>query len=311
MALARDLSDLPTPAASRSDGFPPDATPRFVQVLAEAWMAADDGPKPRAHVDSRFRHSDAGKCARAIAFAALDLPDSNPMDVSGWWNTGLGTLIHEAWQAALRRRYPAADIEPKVRTDAGSGHIDAVITADGKRIAYELKTTGGFAFKLAVGERGAAQGPKHEHIVQAALNGLAVNADEVVIGYLSKEAISVAAAGRKGFSDFGRVFAEWTLPRDAYMPVALAEIARVQGILNLLDEGTLPARKIPDPELPAGHVVTDPRTGQWAVLDESGGMLDAGSWWACAYCRWQDTCATTSAGRAPLSEVAVHLGGAA
>lgn len=305
MPLARDLSDLPTAARTRSDGCPPDETPRFVQALVEAWAAVDDD-KPRAFPDSRFRHSDAGKCARAIAYAALDLPASNPMDLSGTWNTNLGTIVHEAWQEALAARYPDADIEPKVRTDAGSGHIDAVVDTDDKRIAVELKTIGGFAYKLAVGERGAAQGPKHEHIVQAALNALAVDADEAVIAYLSKEAISVDAAKRKGIGELGRFCAEWTFDRDAYMPVALAEIARVQGILNLLDEGQLPARKIPD--LPTGAVVTDPASGQWRVTDDDGRILDAGTFWMCGYCRFQDTCARTPEGRVAIDEVAVVLG---
>lgn len=305
MPLARNLSDLPTPAVTREDGFPPDAEPRFVQALVECWAELDDGEKPRAFEDTRFRHSDAGKCARYIAYAALDLPASDPMDLAGRWNVGLGTVIHEAWQQQLLRRYPDADIEPKVRTDAGSGHIDAVIDTDSKRIAVELKTIGGFAYRVAVGERGAPQGPKHEHIVQAALNALAVDADEAVVAYLSKEAISVNAAQRKGIGELARFCAEWTFPRDAYMPVALAEIARVTGILELLDEGTLPARRMADPALPKGHLIVDPSSGLWTVTDEQGRITDTDVWWACGYCKYQTLCTETPAGRAPIADVEV------
>lgn len=328
MALARNLADLPTPAKTSDGGRAPDSEPRFVQALVEGWREMDGGPKPRAVEGSRFRHSDAGKCARAIAYAALEVPDSNPMDLSGWWNTGLGTVIHEAWQHQLRRRYPDAEIEPKVKLGQGSGHIDAVVTLPeggpwvsmpetdagehsgflDKKVCIELKSIGGFAYKLAIGERGAPQGPKHEHIVQAALNALAVDADEAVIAYLSKEAVSVAIAQRKNLSELTRFCAEWTFPREEYLPIAEAELRRVDGILALLDQGELPARKFPGDELPAGHVITDPKSGQWQVLGDDGMILNAGSWWACGYCRWQDRCIGTAAGRQPIAEVEVTLG---
>lgn len=459
MSLAKDLSSLPRPAATKADGWAPDPEPRFVQVLAERWQQNNDeaGPKPRAFPDARFRHSDAGACARKVALAALDTPDSDPMDMTGVHNTSLGTVIHELWQEALADRYPDALIEPKVRSvdGAGAGHIDAVIylpggdhevtddptdrrTADGhpdgvlavdrsddrglrrdqdrrsadtsapgdvratgrtdrsgdgagpplpepgllstgtpgggdpegehasgrgtdsgersgddlharsrddageharvaerpsslpgvrppeasgvpaqKVISFELKTIGGFGFKMAVGERGAAQGPKWEHQVQSALNAKAVDADESVIGYLSKEAISVAAAKRKGFSELGRMVAEWTMTREQYLPMAEAEEARVAGILDLLDAGTLPARKIPSPELPSGAVIVDPKTGRWEVRAASVNdntefdLVDTGTFWACGYCRYQTLCIDMPSGRCSVDEVPVELRGAA
>lgn len=308
MALAKDLSDLPTPAATREDGRPPDSEPRFVHLLAEQW-AADNAERDATYKRrTRFHMSDAGKCARAVAFAALDVPSSNPMDLTGIHNTRIGSVLHEAWQAVVKALYPDAQIEPRftILDGDGSGYSDVVLDADGKRTTIEFKSVGGFAYKMAVGDRGAAQGPKHDHIVQGALNALAAGADELVIAYLSKEAISVNIASRKGFSELTRFCAEWTFTRDEYMPVALAEIARVQGILNLLDEGQLPARKIPD--LPTGAVITDPRSGQWRVVDADDRILDTGSFWMCGYCRFQDTCAKTPAGRTPIAEVAVVLG---
>lgn len=304
MAL-NDLSHLPRAEKPQAEGLAPDAEPRFVQLLVERWAETADNDKPRAFDDTRFRHSDAGKCARAVAYAALDLPSTNPMDLSGTWNTRLGTLIHEAWQEALAAKYPNADIEPKVRIGQGSGHIDATVHEDDKTTVVELKTIGGFAFKMAVGERGAAQGPKSEHIIQAALNGAAVDADEVVIAYLSKEAISVNVAQRKGFDEIGRFCAEWTFTREQYEPIANEEIKRVTGILDLLDEGTLPKRTIPGGELPPGHEITDPRTGQWRV-ERNGQVTDVGTWWACGYCRFQDLCVKTSPGRIPVSTVTVR-----
>lgn len=309
MPIARDLSDLPAPAKTREDGCPPDAEPRFVHLLAEHWAAENAERDANYKRRTRFHLSDAGKCARAIAYAALEVPSSNPMDLTGIHNTRIGTEIHNAWQAVVRAKYPEAQVEPRhvILDGDGSGYSDLVLTLD-KVIAFELKSIGGFGYKLAVGERGAAQGPKFEHLVQGALNAQAADADELVIGYLSKEAISVNVAQRKGFTELQRFCAEWTFTREQYEPIAEAELNRVARILAMLDEGTLPARKIPGGELPPGAVITDPSTGQWRVHDGAGGIVDAGTFWMCSYCRWQDSCAQTSTGRQAVSEVAVVLG---
>lgn len=325
MGLKADLSHLPRPAKINADGWAPDPEPRFVHLLAEQWQAEDEaaGPKARAFPDARFRHSDAGGCARAIALSALDVPPSDPMDLTGVWNTRLGTLIHEAWQEVLRQRFPGATVETRVRSadGEGAGHIDATVQVEVPRdddgptylhtVAFELKTIGGFGFKMAVGERGAPQGPKHEHQVQAALNGKAVDADEVVVGYLSKEAISVNAAAKKRISELGRFCAEWTMTREQFLPLADAEEKRVLRILELVDEGTLPARVIPSPELPTGHRIVDPSTGRWEVRNEDDQVADTGTFWACAYCRYQSMCSTMPAERCSVDEVPVELGGAA
>lgn len=311
MALARDLSHLPAPAKTRDEGCPPDPQPRFAHLLAEAWAEQDgeEGDRPRARKDARFRHSDAGGCSRAIAYAALGVPASNPMDLAGTFTVRLGTLVHDAWQRVLEDRYPGAEVEAKVGSGERAGHIDAVVTIPKvgtggafieKVVAIEGKTVGGFAYKLAVGERGAPQGPKHAHIVQAALNASEVNADEAVVVYWSKDSISVQAAARKRIGELARFCAEWTFPRERYEPIAENERRRVDSILALLDEGTLPGRRYPDPELPVRHVIVDPKSGRWEQRDDDQ-IVDTGTWWACGYCRWQDTCAQTPAGRAPVS----------
>lgn len=310
MALAADLSSLPTKQADTPTGWTPDAEPRFVHLLAEQWRADDDerGPKPRATADSRFRHSDAGKCARAIALTALDVEPSDPMDITGTWNTNLGTLVHDAWQAAILARYPDAEIETVISSvdGEGSGHIDAVIRTADKVIACELKTIGGFGFKSAVGaDRRPAEGPKFEHMAQASLNGAAVDADEVVIGYLAKECISVNIAKRKGLSELGRFCAEWTLPREQYEPIAADESERIAGILDLLDQGTLPARAFPKGILPAGARITNPANGAWEAYDAAGQLVDTGTWWACGYCSHQTTCTAQPTGRTPITDVAL------
>lgn len=324
VAIKRDLSDLP-PAG----GHTPDPTPRFVGVLVDEWAAERDGDKATA-LGTPFRHSDAGKCARAISYTAAGIPRSDPMDLPGVWNTSLGSLIHEHWQEALLRRWPDAEVEVTCATVGadGSGHIDAVIRTecpdcerctDGWRtIAVELKTIGGFGFKGAVGaaRKGTpAEGPKAAHLLQAAINGRAVDADEVVVAYLAKECISATVAQRFGITDdVGRFAAEWTLTREQYEPLADAEAERVAGVLALVADGRLAARK--SPEMPPGAEVTDPTTGAWAshltTDDGERVVADTGSTWECApYCGFHTLCAQTTAGRIPVAdaiEVAVSLG---
>lgn len=457
MALAADHSSLPVDRPPTVEGHAPDVEPRFIGVLAETWAedkAAGDSPwgsddKPTA-LGTRIRHSDAGKCARAIGYKAVGIPRSDPMDLTGVWNTTLGSVLHDMWQGALRRRYPDADVEVKVGHDSldASGHIDAVITipipyddekdadhrpthgeggpdrdvlaldrsddpervrgdrsgearrgdragasgdvraregsdpgrapdrpplsgedvrepgahgtgdprgehstrdgvvgdqrgqdplpegapvrqgehlrhADGiedvpgvrageepsrprttTTVAYELKTVGGYGFKAAVGKirkSTPAEGPKLEHVLQAGLNARALGADQAVVGYLAKECISVNVGA--GMEALDRFAAEWTFTRDEFDPLVDAEIARLQGILDLVDEGSLPARKFPAGLIPARAEIVDPIKGRWEEKDAAGGLVDTGTFWACGYCDYRTTCAATKRGRIPVADV--------
>ncbi len=312
MAIKNDLSNLPRPAATSVTGRAPDQHPRYLATVAERLREARDSSGELAHAveGTPFRHSDAAKCARALSYKFAGIAETEDVDPSGLWNFAVGTYGHEVFQGALLRYFgDKVQVETTCFTEAwpqGSGHADGDIDDDGTGVVYELKTVGGFAYKMAVGERGAPQGPKHDHIVQGALNASARGAQRLVIGYLSKEAISVQAAGRKKISELGRFMAEWTFEADEFEPIAAAERARVSGILALVADGQLAARKIPDPELPAGAEIVDPSTGRWEKHDADGAIVDTGSWWACGYCNYRTLCAETISGRIEL-EVAVDL----
>ncbi len=321
MTIARDLSELPRAAAPNpEDGWLPDAHPRFVGVLADAWADDHDEDKPTAK-GTRLRHSDAGKCSRYLGYVAAGVPKSDPMDLTGIWNVHLGTMLHDLWQAALVARFPDATVETTFGWDDldASCHVDALIRwsdpdpdpdsdrallGDWRTIVYELKTIGGYGFKAAVGKarRGTpAEGPKREHVAQAAMNGLAADADEIVIGYLAKETISNTVGA--GMTDLARFAAEWTLTRDEFEPIAVAEKARMAKVLELVDAGSLPARKFPAGSLPPNAEITDPRSGRWEVHAEDGTLRDFGTWWACSYCSHRSLCATTDAGRIAVATV--------
>lgn len=320
MALAKNLSELPKAAPQNGGpGMAPDAEPRFVQLLVEQWRQDDiDHPHVRGS-DARFWHSDAGKCARLISYKAAGIPASDPMDLSGINNVRIGQTLHDEWQqAAIKALGPNAEAEVRVFTldGDGTGRIDLLVrtqrpvaaedektpTSEEWVISLELKTIGGFGYKASIGKASKsrpAEGPKSEHLLQAALNGLASEAHEIVIAYLAKEAVSVNAAG--GISELTRFAAEWSFTREQFVPLAERELERVAGILNLVDEGTLAARKIPD--LPPSSEITDPKTGRWQQHGADGLVLDTGSYWGCAYCSHQTLCAQTDAGRVSVESV--------
>lgn len=322
MPIDKDLSGLP-----RYDGtsWAPDGRPRYGQLLIERWHTDPRAvePLPTAVEGARFRHSDAGACSRVLAYKALDIPRSNPVDASGDFIMRFGSLAHDAWQEVLQERFPGAEVEVKVGDADMAGHIDAVVTKptdldladlgvpDAEtpwKVAIEAKTVGGFAYKRAIGVPPASRvprGPSYSHVIQAALNAKAVDADEAVVLYWTREAISVQMAADRNLGDYGRVCAEWTLDRPTYEAVAATEITRVKAILDLLDQGVLPARKIPDPELPLRHVITVPANGEWVSMNEEGVPDDAGLTWHCAYCGWLDICTQTPAGRTPIADVPV------
>jgi hypothetical protein len=315
MPIDRDLSGLPRGEADQPTGRKPDPAPRFGHILAEAWMEREHQRESTRL--ARYRHSDAGACARMLAYAALDVPISDLMDQAGIFITTQGSIIHEAWQQALVAKYGgAATIEVAVHDGDRGGHIDAEVyqgmTPTGEDSPWvtviEGKSVGGFRFKKAVGCPPAgrvAEGPSYNHIIQGALGAKARNADEMVVIYWTREAISVEAAARNGFDELGRIIAEWTYDRATFTAIAEAEIARVERVLKIVDAGELPKRVIPDPELPQGHVIVRPLEGGWVQYDGQGIALRTGSTWHCNYCKYQTLCASHPAERVSLVDIPV------
>jgi hypothetical protein len=310
MSAFVDHSALPTaPGRKRTDGIPPDPDTALVAAHLDDLTATRDH-KPTA-MGTRLRYSDAGKCARALSYRALDIPETDPMDAAGVWVTSLGTILHEEWQAVAARRWPDAVFEAASR-DAEvdvSGSADAWlptgIDGDGIPTVFELKTVGGFSYKAKVGAAPGskpAEGPDASHVKQVALNGLGLGAKRVVIGYAATEAVSKPQAARNGLDPVHRTHAQWTYSEGEWEDEGHAELRRMAGILNLADDGVLAARKMTDPELPKGHEIVDPSTGRWEVRDGSGAITNTGSWWACGYCPWQSLCSRTPSGRVRVEE---------
>jgi hypothetical protein len=306
MPLARDNSDIPRTAG----GNPPDAEPRFGHLLAEAWAARsqETHQKSRADVEHYIRLGWAGKCARDIGYRLTDTPPSNPTDVDGYWRMGLGTMVHEQLQDVITELWPHAEVEKVVGAESdetfgfpASGRTDLFIIEftdeprPGKRISVEFKTVNGFGFKSMIGaNKGPAEGPKTGALFQAALNGRAHGADEVVIVYLAFECLSdrvldTLVAKNGGTADASRKFiAEWTYAMSDLDEMVDHELGRLKQIVRLVDAGELAPRFIPL-EMPPRSRIVNPATGAWEQAID-GNVLRGGTTWWCQYCNYRDIC---------------------
>lgn len=278
----------------------PDHAPRFVHLLAKA------APDLTERTGPGLRTSDAGKCARVIGYRAAGVARTNPVDPTGQWAIVIDGLVRDAWRAALQDTYPDAQINARVRVEGldATGWADAIIdtaTATGEpwRILITAHAAGGWAYKNRIGVNDTPpEGPSPPHLLETALLGAAVAADEIVVGYLSTEVVAAWLAEKHNLPETTRYVAEWSYPATTFIPWAEQERDRLAGIAALVDTGQLPARKIPG--LPPGAVIVDPRSGRWEQRDRSGRTWDTDTTWSCRYCGWQDVCVTAGAGREPI-----------
>jgi hypothetical protein len=313
----RDLSHLPGPDAP--DGWPPDPQPELAPILAAKWAETNDDSLRRLTMeDPRLTFSQAGKCAREMSYAvtfrdlrrsigAGELDDekhaemlaqireqwgpTNPMGESGFWTTGLGRMVHEPWQQMLMARFPDADVE--VQSSLEEHGLSCYGRADGVQedLCIEIKTINGYGFKMIIGARGVAQGPRSGHLAQVCLNAFALNCNRAKLIYLSLECLSPAELKRLARGEgeeWQRFCAEWTIDRVTIEAIANREITRMKAVLERVDKGELAPRSIPD--LPKGARITDPRSGAWQVSAEDGAVLDTGNTWQCGYCDFKDRC---------------------
>jgi hypothetical protein len=281
----------------------PVADPIFAGLLAEHFeeTAHEEGPREHAFPDTMIRHSLAGACARAIAYSAAREPETNPMDLAGFWRTGLGQRLHELFEELLVARWPTAEVEVKVRdhdSDLSGGHLDFEVDTrdtdlpDLGLLVGEVKTTGGFGYKKMVGgdpRNAMPDGPKASYIAQGAVNAALRGADTLAIVVFNVEAISVQAAKSLGMPELMRVAAEWRYPAEQFLPIADDELARWEWIANAVKAGRLAdvPRIVHDPEHSEPIEITDPATGA-CILAVSGGKRRP--YWGCAYCRFQARC---------------------
>ena len=263
----------------------------FVHRIAEAWAEGNEAPsQPEGTL---WRGSWAGMCARKVAYMTLDEERTDPPTTADYWRMGLGSVVHELLEPAIQRwldddKSVTVEEEMSVKLgEYGNGHIDMVLnTADGRKVVLELKTINGFGYKMSVEKD---QGPRHSHVLQGSMYAKAVDADLLVIGYLSMENISPNRAESFGIDDIGRFASEWHYPKSEYMPLATEETQRLEGIVlqaHKYHDAKVIARRFAhsDPDIPFPAEISDPRTGAWI----SGTSF--GKCWQCRYCDYQTRC---------------------
>tara|TARA_R110000765_G_scaffold415340_1_gene516402 strand:- start:1002 stop:1646 length:645 start_codon:yes stop_codon:yes gene_type:complete len=210
---------------------------------------------------------------------------------------GLGSVVHELLEPAIKKWLDKDDtvtVEEEISVslgEHGNGHIDLVLnTASGQKIVLELKTINGFGYKMAV-EKG--EGPRHSHVLQGAMYAKALDADMLVVGYLSMENIAPARAESFGIDDIGRFASEWHYPKAEYMPLAIAETDRLEGIAvaaHANGVSVIPRRFAhSDPDIPFPAEIDNPATGAWRF------GTSFGKCWQCRYCDYQTRCTTDKA----------------
>lgn len=270
----------------------PDSHPTFGLLLAD-WLAAQPHDKPTAG-GTRFRHSDAGKCARALSFTAAGFEPTNPASPSGLWVMNLGTYGHEVIQQAITEAYPEAVCEIVCVWENGfdgSGHADVLVRVDGRLVLIEVKTMGAYGWDLAVGINRKArkltepQGPRSSALIQGALNALPLDADDLCLILLSMESVSDSLAKQLGLSDVERFARQWTFPREVWEPWAIGEQARVSKVLAHVSEGNLAER------VAIGDDFAPKR------------LTPGGRDWNCDYCAFRDVCEVAGDGVVPIESV--------
>lgn len=272
----------------------PITEPLFMDSHAKELVAkALSEPSKAQAFDTFTRYSAACACSRQLAYSALGVEPDETMDYAGQIVMDLGTTEHEKLQAAIERRFPGAQFEvPSRHGDLTSGHCDAYLPP----YLLEIKTVGAYAFDKAIGLNRKArklenpEGPKLSHIVQAGLNAAALGCSVVVIGYLSKEAVSAPLAEQCGMRPIDRILAEWAIPEENWRPLVEAELQRITDAASLVENGYLPERIEPDDR---GVVRT--------LNPEATSYRDAGYWWRCnGYCGYRYRCTQDGPGVVPI-----------
>jgi hypothetical protein len=308
MAIKKNLGELPI--VNTGNGVRPDRDPFIGRAFAAAWLDKNyQEGKAHAVEGSRFRFSMAGTCSRQLQYYVAGEPVTDPPDAADAWRMGLGTMVHTAIQEYFEASMVNGifdcnfyEVEMETKTSipeiSGSGHVDMFFTLFDKdskpyrKVVVEIKTLNGFGFKMAAtGFKGPAEGPRRDHIKQAALSAYALDADDVIICYVSMENVSPSIAGKYcDDPEFGRFTAQWTYSKAEWMPLAEAEIARVRNVLSQIDH---PSGGLVEPTIENDNgllvSITDPATGRWELMHEDS-LIDSGKAWQCAYCRYRTTC---------------------
>lgn len=282
------------------------SNPVLTSILVDELYEKSGTIKPTAR-GTTMRYSSAFGCLRQQGYAGMDYEPTEPMDASGAWVTGLGTIIHEHLQEAIGRKFPSAQFEVSSKIGDISGSCDALISTHdvgsyfgGTHVLYELKTMGTFSFDKQVGwnrmrgnrsDKGPG-GPAIKAVAQAGINALGIETENpeirietLIMGSIAFEALSKNKAENMGVDGANRFLAEFYVSRDEWEPIAVSEVGRIQSAADVLKSGNLPERFAVDDE--CQFIELNPR----------------GRFWQCDYCSFRSQCDSDGAGQVPINKI--------
>lgn len=250
----------------------------------------EEGALELAHEDALVRHSDAGKCSRAIQYKVRGV-EPEPHGATTLYTFAIGTGLHEMYQDVLtsHAEYNGWEIELEKKIHVpeaySAGHLDALIHKPEGKETVEIKTINGTGYKSAIGLGRYEAGPRYSAFLQSAINAVATGSETMRVVYLPLEVVSLSVARKKGIPNNLRHFAQWTYNVSEFVEIGDAELERFRWIVESERSGRLVPRHIPDPELPSHSKVTNPNTGTVVGLDGTTGRT-----WQCDYCDFRNQC---------------------
>lgn len=291
----------------------PSTSSRFMEPVAAQWfneyLDSEHASRSRAIPELPLRASSVGtRCDRALWYDLAGFEETNPPDAAATFRMRLGQLVHDAFDNAIKALPTFGQLDDQQRKHGwfteeavdlspigfpGSAHGDLVRYEHGvAQEVLELKSASGYPFKVAVTTFGGGpQGPRLEHILQAALVAVALKAPKITVGWVSLEPISPDLATRMNLTELGRFVAEWTYDTAEYEELVAQEAARQVRLLRMVEANLRPERSLSMLEGPAGAVISDIESSKWQVVSPVDGRITAaGKTWFCGYCRYKDQC---------------------
>lgn len=158
------------------------------------WAVADLGVADefKATADGSFlRASSVGSCVRKQIYDGLELPSSTvnyDNAVNGLVAREIGNTLHEQIQLAMQKSLSFVDFVAEVPVSLPeymrSGHTDGVYTNENhQRVVVEIKTMRNYGFRMA-----RRDGPKEEHLLQAAAYAMGLGHDLIHMVYVCTDA---------------------------------------------------------------------------------------------------------------------------
>jgi len=230
-------------------------------------------PAYKSRPDDWMGASSVGGCARAIAYSLVNAP-REPMDKGGRWLTSLGTLVHlviqhEAPHVGYEVEKPFKIEKYKLASEAdlvGHGEVVDIKTIAQPKIEMIRKF-----------------GPRYKDVAQVGVAMEALGVDRGRVAYMSRE-VNEAPAHE----------IEITFTRDQIDPIINLTLLTIKRVREMLADGELPPRWIPNQMPPGSKIVTvashSEGYGHWLHVDTDTGESTQGRTRFCGFCPYREHC---------------------